>query len=170
MVEEWRPVVNYEGWYEVSNLGRVRRVKPGKCTYPGKIISGMVMTIGYRCVGLSKCETKSKQRYVHHLVAAAFLGLRPEKHQINHKDGDKLNNRLSNLEYVTHKENARHAARSGLLPVGENSHCAVLTDDDIRAIRGLHGTMTNRELGAIYRIDNGHIHRIATRQLWKHVS
>lgn len=58
---------------------------------------------------------KNRQKYVHHLVAEAFIGERPGRLVINHKDGDKTNNSLYNLEYITHAENIQHAVSSGLL-------------------------------------------------------
>lgn len=107
-MEEWRAI--HFGNYEVSNLGNVR-VVVGK--RPGSLKKASRSSTGYYIVGLSyqgKCTTS----LVHRLVAAAFLGECPAGYEVNHKDGNKANNRLENLEYVTRKENARHAFDMGL--------------------------------------------------------
>ena len=94
MSEEWRPVVGYEGLYEVSNLGRVRRVAYVLATYVGKRGSAT----NYCRVRIFN-ERGGKQRSVHSLVAAAFIGPRPSPlHEVNHKDGNPTNNTLENLE------------------------------------------------------------------------
>ena len=106
MKELWQPVEGYEGLYEVSDQGRVRSKAKGRILRPSS--SGP----GYSAVVLSK-HGKVKTRYIHHLVAFAFIGKRPDGMDINHKDCDKENNAVSNLEYISHGENQRHAARMG---------------------------------------------------------
>jgi excisionase family DNA binding protein len=110
---EWRPVSGYEGLYEVSSDGWVRRAADGQGT-PG---AGYVLTpwirSRYPCVSLYRAGRRCK-RSVHLLVAAAFLGPCPPGLQCNHKDGDTANSRAANLEYVTPAENGRHAVRLGL--------------------------------------------------------
>ena len=110
--EEWRPVVGWEGWYEVSDIGRCRRVRQGKSTYPGKVIR---IHVGpkYPQVALTK-DAATRQRAIHILVAEAFLGPRPSGLQVNHKDGDKANASVANLEYVTASDNQRHSYAMGL--------------------------------------------------------
>ena len=109
--EVWKPVVGYEGIYEVSNLGHVRSVRllcPFKNSY------------GYACLTL---RHKGAKRFVavHRLVAQAFLGSRPTGLQTNHVNGDKMDPRLANLHYVTARENTLHAVRLGLFPTGKRS-------------------------------------------------
>lgn len=106
--EEWRDVPGYEGLYQVSNLGRVRRTKTGRVLRPGKTRKG------YFAVSFSRNSVR-KSEYVHSCVARAFLGTRPEGLTINHKDGNKSNNCAANLEYCTNQENRDHAVRMGLL-------------------------------------------------------
>lgn len=117
--EKWKSISKCEGYYEISNTGRVRSVertiihKNGKVRiYPQRIL--VPHTIQYPRVGLNKAGN-SNHFLIHHLVCYAFIGLRPKDMHINHKDGVKTNNNLSNLEYVTRSENAKHAFRIGLV-------------------------------------------------------
>ena len=108
---EWKPVKDYEGYYEVSDQGEVRRIKGGKGTRLGKCLSGVVGTTGYWQVVLAK-DTVHKSHMIHRLVAEAFMGPAGDL-TVNHKNGEKLDNRLSNLEYMTQADNNRHCVESG---------------------------------------------------------
>lgn len=108
--EIWRPVVGYEGWYEVSNLGSVRRACPGRHTYAGRPCRTQTNTYGYSTIELcAGVRRRGVRTTVHKMVAEAFLGPRPKHLQVNHRNGIKTDNRVSNLEYVTASENIRHA-------------------------------------------------------------
>lgn len=129
--EEWKPVVGYEGWYEVSNLGRVRRVAVGHGTNPGRILKGYSKRGRYSSVVLFLgCRATAKTHNVHQLVASAFLGVRPDGCEINHIDGNKSNPALTNLEYVTKSGNQLHSLKTGL-------RVCMFKDDEIRAIRAM---------------------------------
>lgn len=110
--EEWRPIVGYEGLYEVSNLGRVRSLK--RYSTKGKVISLYESRHnGYVYVTLSKHSVHRTKR-VHKLVLQAFCPIHDkEKNQIDHIDGDKKNNVLTNLEWVTGSENMKRAFANG---------------------------------------------------------
>lgn len=111
MREEWRPVVGYEGYYEVSNLGNVRGVCRQGCA--GKVLKPSLTTTGYPFVVLSVgCETKSKR--VHRIVAEAFIPNPDNMPEVNHINGDKADYSIGNLEWCSHIDNMRHAVRSGL--------------------------------------------------------
>lgn len=131
MTEEWRPCLPN---YEVSNLGNVRRSTPGRKTFAGRVLRAQLMTIGYYSVRPT-VDGKNVPFYVHDLVAAAFIGPKPEGHSVNHIDGIKRNNWPSNLEYVTHAGNMRHAAEAGLLARGEQHGSSRLTESDVAGIR-----------------------------------
>lgn len=117
--EEWRPVVGYEGTYEVSDLGRVRSVPRfdsiGRIRAPR--IKQTSISNGYPYALLCK-NAKQRAIRVHVLVAAAFIGPRPSGLVINHIDHDKTNNRVENLEYVTQLENMRAARDAGRMKFG----------------------------------------------------
>ena len=166
-LEEWRPVLS--GDYEVSDLGRVRRARPGRRTHAGRLMTPVLLPIGYYAVGPTVAG-RNRQTYVHALVAEAFLGPRPDGASINHIDGDKTNNRRANLEYVTHAENMGHASRSGLMAHGSKHYAAKLTEDLVRDIRRENATGTS--MGALARkhgIAVGQIHAIVHRRAWRHV-
>src|ERR1035437_3644976 len=112
--EEWLPVVVWEGIYSVSSLGRVRRDLGVPGARAGRILALPLNQTGYPCVHLS-ARPRHYRRTVHPLVAAAFIGARPDGLTINHIDGVKTNNRPANLEYVTLVENVQHAHRTGLI-------------------------------------------------------
>lgn len=112
--EEWRDVVGFEGWYSVSNLGRMRRDKPGKSTYVGRVLIAYPDSYGYPSVGLTR-DAKRRSANIHLLVTRSFLGPIPEGQEVNHKDGNKWNNRTFNLEYRTHQGNMEHAGLTGLM-------------------------------------------------------
>ena len=130
--EEWRPVIGYEGIYDVSNFGRVKSYLRGKV----HLLKYQVDAQGYVIVTLYKNE-QSKRAKVHILVAQAFIPNPSNKPQVNHIDGNKANPHVSNLEWVTQSENMLHAFRIGLKKsaTGSKNGKAKLTDDDIRYIR-----------------------------------
>lgn len=99
--EEWRPVVGYEGLYEVSSLGRVRRLKTDY------IFSVVLDSYGYPIVTL-KTPTMTKTCKVHRLVALAFIPNPDNRPQIDHIDGVKTNNKVGNLRWVTSKQNMQN--------------------------------------------------------------
>lgn len=131
MTEQWLPVVGYEGTYEISDMGSVRRTGKsarngngrGGGARIGRHLKQHTVNGGYLVVQLWQ-DGKPKTCLVHRLVAAAFLDSAPDSREVNHKDGNKRNNSLDNLEYVTHSENNTHAYRTGLRQA-KTEHLAV---------------------------------------------
>lgn len=120
MVQRMRkkPVPGYEGIYEVSDTGRIWRVAGGRGTRAGEI-ARFPHTQGYLAVRLSR-QNRKRGFLVHRVVALAFLGCPPsEKHVVDHKNGKKTDNRVTNLEWVTQRENQKraHAERSWAKPI-----------------------------------------------------
>ncbi|MDB4302121.1 NUMOD4 domain-containing protein [bacterium] len=141
--EVWKDVEGYEGTYQVSNLGNVKSLdrnviyKDGKTVpYKGETKSKVIDKYGYEYVGLY-LNQKHKQGMIHRLVAKAFIPNINNKPQINHIDGNKLNNKTENLEWVTNRENIDHAVKTGLLDkvTGENHYKSKLTNKDVLVIR-----------------------------------
>jgi hypothetical protein len=99
-IEEWKPVVGFEQYYHVSNLGKLKRIATGKGTYPGRLLRPSVDADGYLFSRL--CDGRQKKlAKIHRIVAESFLGYCPSGMEVNHMDGIKANNCSSNLEYVT---------------------------------------------------------------------
>lgn len=113
MTETWKTIMEFDGMYEVSNLGKVKSLsrRSRNRLYVGRTLKQGKHTAGYKVVNLSKGGI-IKQFYVHRLVAEAFLGL--SELQVNHKDLDKGNNNLTNLEFVTRQQNLIHALDNGV--------------------------------------------------------
>lgn len=108
--ELWKSVVGYEGLYEVSSSGCVRRTGKNHGATRGRLLCQRLGRGGYPVVRLT-AGAITKTCYVHRLVALAFLGPCPPRREINHKDSNKLNPLVTNLEYVSRSENIRHALR-----------------------------------------------------------
>lgn len=124
-VEVWKDVVGFEDYYEVSNTGKVRRkdhitvYKNGaRARFSQTILKPSVFKKGYLMVYLS-VKSKKKTKSVHRIVAEAFIPNPENKETVNHKDLDKTNNHVSNLEWLTNEENIQHSIDNGMYKVRE---------------------------------------------------
>ena len=162
--EAWKPVIGYEGLYEVSDQGRVRRVQRYR-KEPG--ILRLRLSSGYCRVDLHR---KGAKRFmVHRLVWEAFVGAIPQDRQINHRDGQKSNNHLGNLELVTASGNALHAVALGLWVnnKGERHGMAKLTWQQVEDIRRLYEKgMLQKELAEMFKVSRPQISEIVNRKQW----
>jgi hypothetical protein len=169
--EEWRSVVGYEGYYEVSSEGRVRRIAPdtmGRTMMLGKTLSHSIVA-GYPRVGLS-VNGRQKAILVHQLVAAAFIGPCPPGKEVNHRDGVKTHNSISNLEYVTRRENHRHAVVMHLHGVGSEKYNARVSERDVFIMRHLREFGVGyTELAKMYQLSLWPTMAICYGRSWKHV-
>lgn len=127
----WRPVVGYEGLYEVSDDGRIKslaRTTTGRNgtprQLPEKILQGSTTSSNrYPSVRLTRARGESEGRLIHHLVLEAFVGPRPEGMQGLHRDDDRNNNSLSNLYWGTFEDNARDKNLNGRNGNANKTHC-----------------------------------------------
>ena len=138
--EEWRDVPNYEGAYEVSDLGRVRSMD--RVTIHGHRARGRVLKQcrdprGYMCVALWSAG-KGRTWSIHQLVAAAFLGPRTEGQEVLHGPGGQIDNRRANLSYGTSQQNSDDELRDGTRPVGVERWNARLTPTLVLECRRRH--------------------------------
>jgi len=175
--EEWRPIEGYEGFYEVSNLGRVRSLdrvvesSTGKRKYKGKMLKPQLLPQGYLKVDLTK-EGKCKKQLVHRLVAIAFLGQPPEGHVVCHGPKGPQCNKVTNLSWGTYKQNSGpDRLRDGTDCRGEKHGRVKLNEMQVRVIRRLieSKTMTNREIGEIFGVSKECIKHIKKGRTWKHL-
>lgn len=113
MGEQWKSITGFEGFYEVSNKGRVKSLISN-----GLIMKTYIINSGYEALKLT-VNKKVSSRSVHRLVAREFCEGYSEELDVNHKDGNRLNNKSENLEWVTRKENIRDCMRRGKFSVKE---------------------------------------------------
>lgn len=168
--EYWLIVPGYEGKYEASNLGRVRSVsryitnKHGsKTLYRGVVLKQSESGNGYLHVSLGDKNTVK----VHQIVARAFIG--ESEKQINHIDGNKKNNHVDNLEYLTQSENALHAVGLGLIKTGSDNHNSKLTQQQVDDIRKRYSKrdVSYSQLASEYGVSDALIGRIVNNKTWK---
>lgn len=136
MEEIWRDIPKYEGYYQVSNLGRVKSLDRTQITVTGRHrrLKGRILSLNYSQeytnVELNKDGTH-KQWSVHRLVALAFIPNPEHKQTVNHIDGDKRNNCVENLEWVTWSENNKHAHETGLNTTDPNKSGATKRSNEV---------------------------------------
>jgi hypothetical protein len=182
MKEQWKDIEGYLGVYQVSNLGRLRSLERecynpryGKFIRAGRIMKTPLHSTGYPFCTLHK-DGIAKTFKVHRLVAGAFLARPSNRDYVNHKDGDKTNNNVSNLEWCTPSENMRHAHKLGLntsLKKGAAHHKSKLTEKDVLRIRHIFkdpkNALTKKEIANQYNISDVSISYIVLRRTWKHI-
>ncbi len=174
MNEEWCLIPGYGTRYSASTFGRIRAnyTKRGPCF---RILSDFQQKgKKYRRVNLYHPVTDELRQWgVHQLVAMTFIGPYPSPlHEVNHKDTDHTNNRLDNLEYVTHQGNMDHAVENGLIRKmkGEQNGTAKFTDLDAIDIQTcLDIGCPDWELAAVYGVSETAIGNIRRGQSWRHV-
>lgn len=159
MAEEWRPVVGHEGYYEVSSHGRVRSIERTIVTkqgvrrrLPGQMMAQTADAHGYLRVTLS--GPRLRVPLVHALVAEAFHGARQPGLEVCHNDGDKLNNKATNLRWGTRSENAQDSVRHGSHALASRTHCSQsheYTVENTRWYRGFRVCRQCEQLRALRR-------------------
>jgi len=135
-MENWKEIPSFAGYYEASDLGRIRR-KKGETIYKDGRVAKFSQTIlkpslnhkGYNRVYLSM-KSKKYTKTVHRLVAETFIDNPESKKTVNHINMDKLDNSVSNLEWMTNKENMRHAFANGAYDE-RNKYCIKNITDNI---------------------------------------
>jgi hypothetical protein len=172
--ELWRPVPEHGGRYEASTLGRIRSTNRKQqlvnrvCNYRGRLLRYWTHKVGYFCCRLG---ADGRDPFVHRHIATTFLPNPDSKPTVNHKDGDKLNNAVSNLEWATWSEQSFHRARVLKKMVGEGHGMAKLTEANVMECIALRvGGETIRELAARFGVSSGAIERILYGKTWSSVT
>lgn len=164
--EIWKPLKDYEGLYEISNMGRVRSlIKRGNNTHKIRK-TGLDVATGYINIQLRK-NNKPLTKRVHRLVAEAFVPNPDNKPVVNHIDGNKKNCRADNLEWMTYSENTLHSFKNGLQKkiFGDKNYITKIKDQDVLKIRELISQgKTNKEIAKLYGVNPSQISRIKTGQ------
>jgi hypothetical protein len=175
--EEFKDITGYEGKYKVSTHGRVwscdrreeianRHPKPYFRLRKGKFVSPRISNSGYFQVGLV-----DKRVLVHRLVAEAFIETETNKLEVNHKDGNKLNNHFSNLEWATRKENALHSTRTLKKNIGSQVASSALKEEQVlEIIELLNAGESQISVANKYGVTNHAIFRIQHGYNWSHIT
>ncbi len=167
MKEIWKDIPEYKNIYQVSNLGQVR-------SFCGSYLSPIIMkqelnSIGYYRVSLYK-DKKYKRYLVHRLVVAAFIGGISKDKVVNHKDANKTNNEINNLEIVTQSDNVKHSYKLGLQDKkGVKHHFAKLTDVKVKEIKINNKKLSSKELGIMYGVSRQTIADVIFGRTWTHI-
>lgn len=144
--EVWKPIADYQGRYYVSNYGRVKSLYKGNIRILKPRLFGTYLFVSF-CV-----RGKKDYPFIHRLVAENFLASTCNKTHVNHVDGVKFNNFVSNLEWVTASENTRHAFKSGLAPQGANRSQAKLTNSQVVLLRDNPDNLTQKQLSVLFNV------------------
>jgi hypothetical protein len=167
MIEIWETIVGYGGAYEVSNMGRVKSSKFRN----SRILKPRNTKNGYKRVALNE-NSRVTNFSVHRLVAIAFIQNTDNLPQVNHIDGNKLNNIVTNLEWCDARHNQLHAISLGLVKkkLGEDHHMSPFKNEDIFSIREayLNGE-SQRHIADRYGVCQPSIHAIIARKTWTHI-
>lgn len=176
--EIWKDIINFEGIYQVSNLGRVRsldriRYHPqGQMKLKGKILSQFLGAKDYLYVRVQ--NKKSNTSRVHRLVATAFLPNPNNKEQVNHRDGIKDNNNVENLEWCTNFENQKHSwdsktrgVKSDLCISYKKKNIHKLTSEQVKTIRDMFSTnkFTKVALAKMFNVSDSLIRYIVQNKI-----
>ena len=172
-VEIWKAIPGWEGFYEVSDLGRVRSIErlarvnsvnpERKRRMGGQVRKLTPGTNGYLFVVLTALGRRERWG-AHQLVLAAFIGPRPTGLVSRHLDGNNINNVPRNLAWGTHKENMEDRKKHGRYPTGADHPMAKLTQQDVDHIRVSAKGLT--ELGRKFGVVSTHIWKIRRREVW----
>ena len=161
MIELLRNIAGYKGIYQISNFGNVRSFNNNK----SRILKQRKASNGYLYVNLCM-GGKYKSFRVHRLVALEFIGY--SDLTVNHKDGNKTNNNIDNLEWMSFKKNYEHAKINGLLASGENNGRHKLLWSDVEQIRQKYLTKKSfRYIAKEYGVSKSVISKIIHNKNWK---
>jgi len=166
--ETWSDIKGYEGVYKISTHGNVRSFTSHKNGEQLKPASDKFI---YKWVNLSK-NGEHKKHLIHRLVASAFIENKHGFEQVNHIDGNKLNNHVENLEWCTKSQNMKHAFKIGLQSLaGEKHPQSKLTDSEVIEISHLLKTTTlqQKEIAKLFNIDKTIISKIKHKKIRKHI-
>ena len=174
VLEEWRDVVGLEGYYQVSNIGRVRsfRIKGTRRnrTSARPTMMKLQSRKGYLLAVLTT-KSGSKKTPVNRLVLEAFVGPCPDRMETRHLNGHKQDNRVKNLTWGTKSQNELDKVRHGtsLRGKGAGKRKAILTEDAVREIRSLDGVVSLEELAERFGCSTWAINSVICRDSWTHV-
>jgi len=165
MEEIWRPIINYEGLYEVSNYGKIKSFKYGK----ERILKSKRNKSGHLTIALHKNSTPH-YFYIHRLVLETFIGPCPKGMESCHNDGNPSNNFIDNLRYDTKSNNQRDRIKHGTDQKGSNNNHSILTEEKVMGIkRDLTSGLSYTKIAKKYSVSKSAIAHINKGRSWEHI-
>jgi len=155
-----------EGLYQISNKGNIRKLRKDGTYVTKKQFLGHC---GYMWCRMM-VKGKVFKNKTHRLVALQFIPNTYNRKTVNHKDGNKLNNSVNNLEWLTIAQNLRHAKQNNLIAIGIRIGCAKLNDNSVREIRKLRGVLSHKKIADIYNVSEDAIRSVLSNKTWIHVN
>jgi len=162
-MELWK-IINEFPDYAVSNMGRIKRIKNRRTSKVGKILKLQNNSCGYKQINLY-LNGKMHTKYIHLLVLKTFDGVDSYKPFCNHDDGDKTNNKLDNLEWVTQSENEKHAYKIGLKKPVINSKLSLNEVNEIRKLLS-ENNYTQKTISKMFNVSHQLISLIKLNKIW----
>ena len=168
-MEQWKDILGYEGLYKISNKGRVKSLsRKYKHRNGYRTVNESIRTLsknkdGYMQLALSK-EGNKISYGVHRLMAIAFIPNQKNKRTVNHINGDKVDNRIENIEWASDKENIHHACINGL-------RHSKLTINEVKEIKELlkEKKLKQYEIAKLYGVTKWNITKINTGKHWSYI-
>ena len=175
-MEIWKDIPGVEGKYQISSLGRVKSVARSVTSSTGRVsfVKECIRSLHVNHKGYLKVNLRYsiKDAFVHRLVAIAFIDNPDGKQFVNHKDGNKQNNRVENLEWASAQENSTHAVSTGLMKhKGDGNPMSKLTEEKVKQIKRLHFMGSKiKDLSSIFNVSWAAVYYIVNNKRWRHVA
>lgn len=169
----WKDIKDFEGLYQVSEFGQIKSLKrhvengsPCGMILKERLLIPTKMPNGYYQVSLCK-NGKRTVHYVHRLVAQAYLDNPYNEKTVNHKDGNKANNTVSNLEFASYSDNNQHAYDTNLHGKGERHYRAILSAEQVAEIKSNGKNDTYENIAKRYNVSRATIRDVLVGNTWK---
>lgn len=164
-MEIWKDIKGFRELYQISDLGRVRRVDTKK------VLNPLTLSKGYKGVRLYYTKKEAVTKKIHRLVAEYFIPNDLNLPQVNHIDGNKNNNKASNLEWCSNEYNMNHALVNRLIKVGEQRFSSKCTEQSLQYIQDLiNYGFTIKQLSLVYCISKDCMKEIVRNHAYKHLN
>lgn len=163
-MENWKKIASLNDLYEVSDRGRVRVVENGRILSTPISKNGN----GYRWFNIDRYK-RGGRKHVHRAIAECFVSNTDNKPQVNHIDGDKLNNSIENLEWVTNQENSEHRSKVLVKSRGEGHGRHKLSEDDILFLRMWGQSAPASYWASHFGVNPSTITRALNGKYWSHI-
>lgn len=171
--EIWKDIEGYEGSYQVSNLGRVKSLsRVIKWSNSYRRVKEKIRSLSKGKEGYLYITLPNSTHTVHRLVAKAFLNTdNISDKEVNHKNSNRSDNNVSNLEWLTHSQNVQDAKNKGNYKnrvhlIGSNNHNSKLDEKNVENIRKLSTLFSSLELAHIYSVNKSTINRVLNNKTW----